>query len=181
MGLSHFTEVLAMKRPAKTRTAKLTRAEMKAQLLAHAETTIDQFLDWVEKTERPTLTQLEDTVLEFRRQLGQSMADTALQAQATGHPVPGPRCPTCEREMHFKDDKTKTITSRVSDLTLTRSYSRRLTLLTFSYFERHKKFWCRRWLHPAPNCSAATIDAGSGSGSGSNAKLMGRGASHANW
>jgi hypothetical protein len=122
MGISHFAEVIAMKRPAKTRTAKLTRAEMKAQLLAQAETTIDQFLDWVEKTERPNLTQIEDTVLEFRRQIGHTMADTALQAQTAAHPVPGPRCPTCDREMHFKDDKTKTITSRVSDLELKRSY-----------------------------------------------------------
>jgi len=111
-----------MKHTPKTRTAKPTRAEMKAQLLAQAEATIDQFLDWVEKTERPNLTQIEETVLEFRRQMGQTMADTALQAQATAHPVPGPRCPTCEREMRFKDDKTKTITSRVSDLHLKRSY-----------------------------------------------------------
>ncbi|MBI5849360.1 MAG: hypothetical protein HZB31_15685 [Nitrospirae bacterium] len=111
-----------MKRTPKTRTAKPTRAELKADLLAQAEATIDQFLDWVEKTERPNLTQIEETVLEFRRQIGQTLADTALQAQAAAHPVPGPRCPTCEREMHFKDDKTKTITSRVSDLKLNRSY-----------------------------------------------------------
>ena len=111
-----------MKRHRKTATAKPTRAEMKAELLAQTEATIDQFLDWVEKTERPNLTQIEDTVLEFRRQVGQTMAETALRAQDAIHPVPGPRCPTCDREMHFKDDKTKTITSRVSDLKLQRSY-----------------------------------------------------------
>jgi uncharacterized protein with PIN domain len=95
---------------------------MKAQLLAQAEATIDQFMDWVEQTERPNLTQIEDAVLDFRRQVGQTMAETALQAQDATHAVPGPRCPICQREMHYKDDKAKTLTSRVSDLKLNRSY-----------------------------------------------------------
>jgi uncharacterized protein with PIN domain len=95
---------------------------MKAQLLAQAEATIDQFLDWVEQTEHPNLTQIEDAVLEFRRQVGQTMAETALQAQDATYTVPGPRCPACQREMHYKDEKAKTLTSRVSDLKLKRSY-----------------------------------------------------------
>jgi CCR4-NOT transcriptional regulation complex NOT5 subunit len=94
-----------MKRSRKVHRTKPTRAEMKAQLLAQAEATIDQFLDWVEQTERPNLTQIEDAVLEFRRQVGQAMAETALQAQDATAPVPGPHCPTCGREMHYKDDK----------------------------------------------------------------------------
>jgi hypothetical protein len=111
-----------MKRTPKTCTPKPTRAEMKTQLLAQAEATIEQFLDWVEQTERPNLTQIEDVVLEFRRQMGQAMGETAIQVQDTTHPVPGPRCPKCDREMHYKDTKDKTITSRLSELKLSRSY-----------------------------------------------------------
>ncbi len=111
-----------MKRTRKVRSPKPTRAEMKAQLVADAAATIDQFLDWVEKTERPNLTQIEDAVLAFRRHLGETLVETAIRAQDATHPVPGPRCPTCDREMHFKDDQPKTITSRVSDLQLNRSY-----------------------------------------------------------
>jgi hypothetical protein len=111
-----------MKRTRKARTPKPTRAEMKAKLLAKAEATIEEFLDWVEQTDHPNLTQIEDTVLEFRRQIGRDLAETAIQAQDNTQPIPGPSCPKCGREMHYKDEKDKTITSRVSELKLRRSY-----------------------------------------------------------
>ena len=111
-----------MKRPRQSRAPKPTRAEMKANLLAKAESTIEEFLDWVEQADHPNLTQIEDTVLEFRRQMGQDLAETAIQAQNNAQPVPGPECPKCGREMHYKDEKDKTITSRVSELQLRRSY-----------------------------------------------------------
>jgi hypothetical protein len=111
-----------MKRPRKIRAPKPTRAEMKAKLLAKAESTIEEFLDWVEQTDHPNLTQIEDTVLEFRRHLGQDLAETAIQAQANAQPALGPTCPKCGREMHYKDEKNKTITSRVSELKLSRRY-----------------------------------------------------------
>jgi len=111
-----------MKRSYKTRVRKPTCAKMKAQLLAKAKTTIEEFLNWVEQTDRPNLTQIEDAVLEFRRQLGQTMAETAIQAQATVTPAPGLQCPQCGREMRYKGEKDKTVTSRVSDLELNRSY-----------------------------------------------------------
>ncbi len=113
-----------MKRTRKVRTAKPnpTRAAMKAELLAKAEATIDQFLDWVEQTDRPNLTQIEDAVLEFRQQMGQAMAETAVSVQPSVTPVPGPTCSQCGREMHYKDAKDKTITARVGAVKLERSY-----------------------------------------------------------
>lgn len=111
-----------MKRTRKAGTPKPVRAEMKAKLLAKAEATIEEFLDWVEQTDHPDLTTIEDTVLEFRRQWGQALAETAIQAQDNVQPVPGPQCPHCGREMHYKDEKDKTITSRVSELQVHRGY-----------------------------------------------------------
>ena len=109
-------------RKSRTVTPKPARAALKAELLAKAEATIDQFLDWVEQTDRPNLTQIEEAVLEFRQQMGQAMAETAVQAQPSVTPVPGPACPQCGCEMHYKDDKRKTLTARVGNVNVERSY-----------------------------------------------------------
>jgi hypothetical protein len=91
---------------------KRTRAELKAELLAHAEANIEDFLDLLEESPAPTLTQIEDSVLRFRQQIGREMAETAIQAQDTVTVAPGPRCPTCGKEMESKSKKGKQVTSR---------------------------------------------------------------------
>ncbi len=53
---------------------KAQRAEVKGKLMQQAELLIDQLLDWNEQTTRPTLTQIEDIVLQLRKQLGEQMA-----------------------------------------------------------------------------------------------------------
>jgi hypothetical protein len=101
---------------------KQTRAELKAELLAHAEANIEEFLDWLEESPAPTLTQIEDSVLHFRQQIGREMAETAIQAQDTVTVAPGPKCLGCGQEMESKSKKGKQITARVGDLKLTRTY-----------------------------------------------------------
>lgn len=107
-----------MKGPSPTR----TRAEMKAELLAKAEATIDELLDWTEATEEPTLTQIEEIVLKLRRDFGYAMAQTTVQAQNNVEPVQLPLCPKCQRSMQPKGRKAKTVVSRVGDLPLERAH-----------------------------------------------------------
>ena len=99
-----------------------TRAEMRAKLLAEAEQAIDELLEWTDQTPRPNLTQSENAVLNMRKQLSEQAAQAVLEAQEADRPVPGPLCPTCQREMHYKDTKAQTVESRVGRLRIVRGY-----------------------------------------------------------
>ena len=101
---------------------KRTRAELKAELMAKAELMIDELVDWTDQTSRPTLTQIEDVILKLREQMSEQMAEAVIGAQEAVRPVPGPKCPTCGGEMHYKDTKGNTVESRVGDVGLKRGY-----------------------------------------------------------
>ena len=99
-----------------------TPAKLKAELMAEAEGVIDELVEWTAETPAPTLTQIEDIVLKLRQRLSERMALAVIEAQATVRPVPGPSCPSCGREMHYKDLKANTVESQVGPLPLERGY-----------------------------------------------------------
>lgn len=101
---------------------KRTRAELEAAMQAEANEIINELLDWHEETEAPTLTQIEDAVLELRKRLGERMTKMVVEEQEAVRPVPGPACPECGREMHYKDMKKTTIEARSGEVQLERAY-----------------------------------------------------------
>ena len=111
-----------------------SRTELKAALQAEAELAIDELLNWAEGQSAPTLTEIEEVILKLRQRLSVQMAQAVIDAQDAVRPVPGPRCPTCQGEMHYKDRKGNTVESRVGPLGLQRGY----------YYCAH----CRRGLFP---------------------------------
>lgn len=99
-----------------------SRAESKAKLMEIAEAEIEQLLDWREATEGPDLSRIEAVVLRIRQRLGESMTEEVIANQAAVRPVPGPKCPECKQEMHYKGMKQKEITSLIGEVKLERGY-----------------------------------------------------------
>ncbi len=101
---------------------KRTRAERRADLEAKAKALIDELMQWSEETERPDLTQIEDEILKLRQVLSERMLETVIEDQESQRPVPGPKCPQCGKEMHYKGDKARQVTSRVGETKLERGH-----------------------------------------------------------
>lgn len=99
-----------------------SREEMKAELLAEVEAKIDKLLDWAEDTSAATLTEIEEVVLQLRKEFGQDVAEKVIDAQESVQPVPGPNCPRCGKEMHVKGRKGKRIESRLGLVEMRRQY-----------------------------------------------------------
>jgi len=100
-----------------------TRVEVKADLMRQAELLVDELLDGKEQTAEPTLTQIEDVILKRRQQLSEPMVLMVIESPATTRPVPGPKCLTCQDEMHYKGLKHDGVESWVGHLARMRGYS----------------------------------------------------------
>jgi len=97
-------------------------AEMKVELMKQAEAIVDELIEWQAETEQPNFNQVEAKVLELRQKLSETMTQVTLAGQAAVRPVPGPRCPACQREMRYKGMKANTVSSWVGEVTLERGY-----------------------------------------------------------
>ena len=64
----------------------------------------------------------EDIALKLRKELGEEIAQMAVEEQEGRLPIPGPRCPKCGEEMRYKREKEVDFDSRVGELKIERGY-----------------------------------------------------------
>jgi len=98
------------------------REKARGKLMAEAEALIDELLEWGDGVSEPDLSQIEEKVLDLRRRFGEQLALAVIDGQEAKLPVPGPRCPKCQREMECKGLKGNTVESWVGRLWLERGY-----------------------------------------------------------
>ncbi len=98
-----------------------SRAEIKAELLAKYEATLDEMLSQGETHTGLTLTDIEEMALRTRAEVGEQVTATLLETQNEAS-VPGPRCPSCGQEMRYKGRKHRYLRTRSGEVELERAY-----------------------------------------------------------
>lgn len=101
---------------------KQSTADLKASLLAQMEAQLDTLFEELEGNASPTLAEIEEAVLRFRAQVGQTTATAMVNAQDSVQLGPGPQCPECSQEMRVKGRKRKDIQTRLGDIEAKRCY-----------------------------------------------------------
>jgi uncharacterized protein with PIN domain len=101
---------------------KKTREQMKRELMMEAEVIIDALLDHHERWQEPTLMEIEDVILDLRKQLSERMTEVVLQGQENVQPVEDPVCPSCGEEMAYKGMRGTMVESRAGIVRLERGY-----------------------------------------------------------
>jgi response regulator RpfG family c-di-GMP phosphodiesterase len=96
--------------------------EKRARLRAKANKVIDEYLAWEADHLRPDLRQIEDIALRLRKELGQEIAQMAVEEQEERRHVPGPKCEKCGREMRYKGEKATQVESRAGTLKVERGH-----------------------------------------------------------
>lgn len=113
---------------------KLSRAQKRAEMEKAASEIIEALLDWEEENKAPNLREIEEELLQLRKQFTQELAAQVLGDQESSQPVETPICPSCGGAMRYKGKKPTRVESRLGELAVERGY----------YYCAH----CKRGLFP---------------------------------
>lgn len=104
----------------------VAQEQAKAALLQEAEaqmaSLLEEAADWQAEHPDATWDELELEVLQLRQRFGAQLARMLAKHRSEQQPVPGPRCPECGAEMHYKGQKTRRMVSMLGEVPLERGY-----------------------------------------------------------
>jgi len=102
--------------------AEERRVERQAAVEAIATEIAAEVTAWSKAHPHAKWDELEETVLKARQRFGERLLQTLVAEREETRPVPGPRCPQCGQEMHYKGQKTRQVVSSIGATPITRGY-----------------------------------------------------------
>lgn len=96
-----------MQQRKKRSTHEKSREEIEREMRAKAEEVIAKTLEWYDKVEAPTLSEIEAEILKMRRALSEEMARIVIEGQETVRPETIPVCRQCGHRLQEKGEKGK--------------------------------------------------------------------------
>ena len=96
-------------------------AELKARLMAEAESAIDKLLAVRKAPAEASLADIEQVALAASQQMAQAVTDELVAESTTELPA-WPTCPQCGRKMKNKGKRTRRVVTETGDVELERSY-----------------------------------------------------------
>lgn len=96
--------------------------ELKARLMAQAETLIDELLSSQKPVEASTLADIEQAVLGLGRRLQQALTAELVKAQATVVEPVGLTCPQCGGKLKAKGKRTRRVVTETGEVSVARAY-----------------------------------------------------------
>jgi DNA repair exonuclease SbcCD ATPase subunit len=101
----------------------LTDDELKAQMKAKAEAAIEKLFAEKKRPNEIKLSDIEQTVHEVGEAIKADLtAGLVEQVSEEAETVPGPVCPECGQEMHYKGHKAKQLITETGAVTVKRAY-----------------------------------------------------------
>lgn len=101
----------------------LTDDELKARMKAKTEAEIEQLFVTKKTPAEITLGEIERAVFQAGESIKAELTAGLVERVSRGEPtVPGPNCPECGQEMHYKGLKSKQVVTETGEVTLERAY-----------------------------------------------------------
>ena len=101
----------------------LTDDELKARMKAKAEAEIEKLFAEKKAPDEISLSDIERIVQQAGERMKAELTVGLVEQVSSGEPaIPGPRCPDCGQEMHYKGRKPKHIVTETGEVTVERAY-----------------------------------------------------------
>jgi 5'-deoxynucleotidase YfbR-like HD superfamily hydrolase len=96
--------------------------EREAAMEAMAEEIIAEVTSWSAEHPQAKWDEIEEQVLKARQRFGAKLLQELVQKRAEVRVVPGPQCEKCGREMCYKGQKRRRVSSSVGETKIERGY-----------------------------------------------------------